>query len=186
MKPGLGHCPLTSRGRARNTKHVGRLLEAESREVPQLDEAFLIRIELGEAGECLVEGDDVDVSLVGGREQCLFEGKVFGGPAAFFTAMRSRMIDQYPTHRLSRDREEMSAIPPLDMPLVDKFEVGLMYECCGLQRVVGPLSTQICSGLPVQFGINQRQKVVNRSWLAGAPITQHLSDVRIAGAWLVH
>ena len=58
----------------------------------------------------------------------------------------ARVVHENPPHHDGRQADELCAILPVHLPLVDQPEVRLVDECGGLERVVAPLAEQIQDG----------------------------------------
>jgi hypothetical protein len=52
------------------------------------------------------------------------------------------MVHQDATHQLCGRGEKVSPALALDFPLPREPHVGFVYQCRGLERVVGPLASQ--------------------------------------------
>ena len=57
--------------------------------------------------------------------------------------MAARVVNEDAAHGLRRDPEEVRAVLPLDLALVDELEVRLVDEGRGLEGVVGALAPQV-------------------------------------------
>ena len=57
--------------------------------------------------------------------------------AALLGASSPRVVDQNPPHHAGGDAEEVRAIAPLDLPLIDEAHVRFVDERRRLQRMTG-------------------------------------------------
>jgi hypothetical protein len=98
-------------------------------------------------------------------------------PAAFLRVMRSRVIDEDAAHQVRGDREELGAVLPLDPPLIDELQVGLVDEGGGRQGVIGPLPLQVAAGQPSQLRVDGVEQDAARALVALAPGDQEPRDI---------
>ena len=92
--------------------------------------------------------------------------------------MPTGAVDQDPAHDLCGDTKEVSPVPPIDLPLIDESQVGFVDERRRLQRVPGPLATQLAPGDAAQLGIYERQQLVEGTVIPPTPIIEQRRDVR--------
>ena len=92
--------------------------------------------------------------------------------------MTTRVIDQNPAHHLSCDAEEMGAIAPVDVPLVNESEIDLVNQSRRLKRVPNPFVAKLaCSNSP-ELRIHERKQLVEGVRVTAAPFRQQRSHVR--------
>ena len=91
--------------------------------------------------------------------------------------MRPGVVHQDSSHQLSGHTEELRAILPARVVLINQFEIGLVDECRGLERVIGPLVTQVAGGDAAQFPIHDRDQIRERTPVATAPSEEQLRHV---------
>lgn len=75
------------------------------------------------------------------------------------------VIDQHPTHRPRRIRQEVLATAPRSPGFVENRQKRLVYECGGLQRVIRPFPAHAVSSEPSKLNLKHRE-----DFLAGFPI----------------
>jgi hypothetical protein len=63
----------------------------------------------------------------------------------------------------------MCAVQPVDTSLVDQFQVGLMDQCRGLQRVVSAFAPQLARGNAAQLAVDERRQSIERLSIAPRP-----------------
>jgi hypothetical protein len=80
-----------------------------------------------------------------------------------------------PDH-LRRHAEEVRAVLPPDMLLVNETQVRFVYQGGTLQGVVRPFAPQIPRGQPAQFSVNERCQPVERLLIAIAPADQQFGN----------
>ena len=121
LQPRAGHGPLPLHGGRRDADGLGRLLDGEAAEVAQLDDARLLGIERGEAGERLVEREHVDVAgPVGvGRSnrrarptaaRCVVQRDLLGAPPRLAAPPGPGALHEDLPHRERGDGEEVRAV----------------------------------------------------------------------------
>ncbi len=74
----------------------------------------------------------------------------------------ARVIHENSAHDLRRYAEEMRAIPPVAVPLVDETQVKLVNERRRLQREPTPFGTKLACGNATQLRVDERQQLVER------------------------
>jgi hypothetical protein len=89
----------------------------------------------------------------------------------------ARVVDEDAAHGLGRDAEEVRAVLPLHLALVDELEVRLVDEGGGLEGVVGALAPQVARGELMQFAVDEREQVLQRVAVAAAPFQEELCNV---------
>ena len=87
------------------------------------------------------------------------------------------MINEDAAHHLRRDPVEVRAAPPVDVPLFDEAQVGLVHERRRLQRVPGALEAKPAGGDPAQFGVDQRQQAIEGVPIALTPAVEQRGDL---------
>jgi hypothetical protein len=105
---------------------------------------------------------------------------VLGAGAALFGNAIARVVDEDAAHHHRGEPDELRAVGPVDLPLVDQPQVGFVHQRGGLQGVPGPLLTQVAARQSPQFVVDDRKQLVERSLIAAAPLDQQL---RHAGRW---
>ena len=88
--------------------------------------------------------------------------------------MLARVIDEYAPHQLGGNAEEMGAILPSGVSLIDELQIRLVDERGWLQRVTGTFAAQIVTRETAQFVVNQRHQFLERRLVAVAPIDEQL------------
>jgi hypothetical protein len=83
--------------------------------------------------------------------------------------MRAGMIDQDAPHHLTRDSEELPAVLPHDLPLIDQPQICLVHEGRRLQRVPAAFAAQLPSRPPAQVLIHDRHELVAGGGIASTP-----------------
>src|SRR5579863_5684560 len=73
------------------------------------------------------------------------------------------VVDQYPSHEIGGDSEEMRAALPIDGVLLDQPQVRLMDQRSRLKSVIGAFVRHVIGGKPLQFAVDQGNHLVRRS-----------------------
>src|SRR6476660_2669907 len=94
------------------------------------------------------------------------------------------MVDQDPSHHFRGEAEELRAVLPVNVFLIDQPEVSLVDQGGRLQRVIGKLLTQAINRDSPQFLVNERQHLVERGLVAIAPVDKKLSNT--CGRGILH
>ncbi len=166
IQPGPGRLPLAFDGGGRDTHNFRGLLDAQSTEEAQFDDAALPRVDDRQAHEGIIESNDVEIGGycdTGVKRQSLLSRSTLPGSAT------ARVIHQDATHHLGGHCEEVGTIPQVPSPLPHEPQVGFMHQCRRLQGVMRPFVSQVASRKATQFGIHGRQQLVQRRPIAAAP-----------------
>ena len=86
--------------------------------------------------------------------------------------MAARVIHENPAHHLRGDAEEMSPIPPIDVPLVNQPKVDLVDQCRRLKRVANTFGAKLTRSDSTQLRINERKQLVQRVGITVPPLRQ--------------
>src|SRR5688572_12363868 len=103
-----------------------------------------------------------------------------GSAAAFRTLARFCVIHQDPTHQRCTDREEMRAAFPVDVPLLAKLDVSLVYKRRCLQCMTRPLASKKGVRPFSQIVVKKRENIVSERFVTLAPCLEHLCYL---GCW---
>src|SRR5947209_18331142 len=97
VEPGLSHAPLPLDRGGADAYDFGGLLDGESAEEAQFDDATLLRVEFGESLERLVQCDEVCVALAR-HVYVLVERELLNFSASLLGALAARVVDEYAPH----------------------------------------------------------------------------------------
>src|ERR1044072_4884889 len=131
VEPSLRHAPLALDRGGADAEDFGRLLHREAAEEAKLDYLHLLRVYLGEQVERVVQRDEVHVALAR-NVYVLVERELLELAAALLGLVRARVVYEYAAHHLRGDAEEVRAVLPLHLRLVNEAHVRLVYERRGL------------------------------------------------------
>ena len=95
-------------------------------------------------------------------------------PAAFEGASSPRLIDEDAPHRLGRRREEVP--PPLEMLIADQFQIGLVNQRRGIERVAVSLVRQLCRRELTHLPVDKRHQFGRGDPVAALGRFQKLSE----------
>jgi len=174
--PGLGENPVALDGGGGDADDFGAFLDGEATEEAEFDDAGLLRVDLGEAGEGVVEGDQLDVAF-GGDGEGFIEGEGRHGTAAFEGRAGAGVIDQDVANDGGSDAEEVGAGLPVGAVLIDQAEVGLVDEGGGLKGGVGLVAAGEAGGDEAEFAIDQGHEAIEGRTVATAPLGEQLSYI---------
>jgi hypothetical protein len=93
----------------------------------------------------------------------------------------TRVVDEDPPHDLRRSAEEVSAIPPINGPLVDESHVDLVDQGGWLKCVADALASKLTCRDPPQLRVHEREQLTERGLVAATPVSEERRD--IAGRW---
>jgi hypothetical protein len=141
--------------------------------VAQLDDSRFQRVEFRKAVERLVERQQFS-RLFGGERGRLFERECIGPAAALPAHVAARVVNEDAAHQLRRNSEEVRAVVPAGMGLVDQLEVDLVDEGGGLERVRGVFTPHVALGEAAQLALDERDQAVERRRVAVAQSNEHV------------
>ena len=151
----------------------------------ELDDSALARIDRGELIERVLEGDEIYI-LRRARLIRVAERNFLYVAAAFAGGMLARVVHENAPHHDRCETDELRAVPPVHLPLVDQPKVRLVDERGRLERVIVPLAKQIRGGEPAQLVVHERQYLIARALVAVAPVEQQPRNAARRGAVLSH
>src|SRR5438876_8561423 len=94
------------------------------------------------------------------------------------------MVHQNSAHHFRGKTEELGAVLPVYVFLVDEPEVSLVYQRGRLKSVIGKFLPEAIDCNPPQFLIDERQHLIKRGFVPVAPVYKELSDAIRGG--IVH
>jgi hypothetical protein len=89
--------------------------------------------------------------------------------AALLAQCASRVIDQNAPHHLRRDCEEVSAVLPIDVSLIEQFHVRFVHDRRRLQPAMPPLAGELPRCERAQLAVDERNQPLERLAAAAAP-----------------
>jgi hypothetical protein len=170
-----GEGPVTLDGARGDLEDGGDLLDGETAEVAQLDDAGLARILSGEAREGLIDRGDF-VEAIGGDGEVVVHLDAMEASGAALGVMLAGIVDEDLAHYVGGEADEVGAVGPVDV-FAGKAEVGFVDEGGGLEGVVWALATHIGLGEAVKLGVDQREEAVGGGGIACVHGFEKLSDV---------
>src|SRR6266478_3324707 len=91
------------------------------------------------------------------------------------------MVNHDAPHQLRGSRDKVGPALPDRLRIIDQPQVGFVENGGGLQGVAGALPAHVMVGEPVQFGLHQREQLVQRSLVSAAPVAEQLGDLLSRG-----
>src|SRR6266478_2651324 len=91
------------------------------------------------------------------------------------------MVNHDAPHQLRGSRDKVGPALPDRLRIIDQPEVGFVENGGGLQGVAGALPAHVMVGEPVQFGLHQREQLLQRSLVSAAPVAEELGDLLSRG-----
>ena len=80
------------------------------------------------------------------------------------------IVDQDAAHQARCDGEEVRAVLPVDLALVDEFQIGLVDQSRGLQCAIAPFTGHVARGDHVQLVVHQRHQAIEGIAVAALPV----------------
>jgi hypothetical protein len=180
IQPRSGNPPLALHRPGGDAQDVGGLLDGETAEESELDDASLLRVESLQVGESPVKRDGVDVDRLGGRET-FDERDPSLGASALGPHSAPRVVDENPSHQLRGDGEEVRPVLPLHAALIDELQIRLVHQRRRLERMVGSLARKVPFGQRLQLPVDHRHHLVEGFRAAVAALLEKLREVRRSG-----
>ena len=119
-----------------------RFFHGQPAKKSQFDDAALPRIELGQALERLVQGQEL-VGLLLGQQQRFFEWYPLQSTLALRGPAGPGVINQHAAHHLRGDANEVRPVLPGSLGLIDQTKVRLVDQRSRLQRMVGSFAPHL-------------------------------------------
>ena len=98
--------------------------------------------------------------------------------AALLPQRLPRMIDDDAPHELRGEREEVAAVLPVDVPLSEQLEVGLVDHDRRLQPIVAPFVLQLPRRQRAQLLVHQRHQLIECVAAAVPPLVEETREMR--------
>jgi hypothetical protein len=95
------------------------------------------------------------------------------------------VVDQDTTHHFRRQREEVRAILPIGVTLVDESQVRFMDQSRRLQEVSRPLPTKAHRRPTAEFLMNHTNQFIARSQIASTPRVKEARQVVLGSGQVV-
>jgi hypothetical protein len=164
------------RRRRGNAESFHGLLNGQPHEIAEFHQFDLLRLDLGEAGERLVERDEVVIDRRRGDGQVV--GLVSVQPAAVLGGLLAACgFDKDASHGLSRGGKEVAAmVPPVALGCANQPVVRFVDQRGRLQGVAGRLGGQTGGGEPAQLVVDQRQQLRGGVGVALREVGQDLGN----------
>src|SRR5881409_4397254 len=91
------------------------------------------------------------------------------------------MVNHDAPHQLRGRRDKVGPALPYRLRIIDQPQVGFVENGGGLQGVPGALPAHVMVGEPMQFGLHQREQLLQRSLVSAAPVAEQLGDLLSRG-----
>ena len=150
-------------------QHAGDLLVVETAKVSQLDNLAAPWIVFGQSLQCFVQTNQF-AALIGNDCGNFLERDLLRAAASLCVSMSPRVIDQDASHDLGGDCEEVRAIRPVHILLIDQSDVSFVYQGSRLKGVVFSLAAHVTAGEAVELVVDQRVQLVQSGLVPFAPL----------------
>jgi len=176
VQPGAGEGPPALGGGDGDAQRAGRLGGGQAGEEAELDQAGLVRLLGGQAGQGGVEVEQVLGGLGDAVE--LLQRHAPPPPAVLDGLLAAGVVDEDVPHGLGTGGVEVVAALPgaLDIP-ADEAEVGIVDEGGGLERLARRLVGQALGGELPQLVVDERQELAGGAGVAMREGVQDLRDL---------
>src|SRR6266487_6041163 len=91
------------------------------------------------------------------------------------------MVNHDAPHQLRGGRDKVAPTLPDRLRIIDQPQIGFVENGGGLQGVAGAFPAHIIMCEPVQFGLYQREQLLQRSLVSAAPVAEQLGDLLSRG-----
>jgi hypothetical protein len=146
---------------------AGGLFERKAGKVTKFDQFGLVRVHLGQAGECLIKGKEAVILARGGGGIDLVQVDALMITASPQAALLPCAIDQDAPHGLGRGGIEVASAGPRNLAGTHQLQVGLVDKGRRRQRVRGPFAGQISLGRLAQLVVDKRKQPVGSGSIPG-------------------
>jgi hypothetical protein len=89
----------------------------------------------------------------------------------------ARVVNENATHQPRGNRKEMRPVLPTHAPRVNEAQVNLMDQSGCLYRVPRSFTPEVLSRHPSQFFIDQRNQLLERSFVSLCPLKEQLGYI---------
>src|SRR5258708_1463804 len=169
VKPGFCHPQIAADGNRGNFQCLCDFLHGESAKIAKFDSFAFSRIDLLECCQTAVEGYKVPAALLL-KADCLIQRHF--DPCALACMLPARVVHQDLAHQSRRHAEEMRAVLPSRIGLIDKPHVSFVDNRGWLQRVPLVFFAQVAGGKLAKFAVHQRRQVIERPLVSVRPFSQ--------------
>src|SRR6266404_430912 len=118
VEPCLGELPVARNGYYRNLENLGRFFHAQTAEVLHLDDPAFALVKSFKSGQGCIQLEKI-IRAPFDESHCFIQRNSLRAASAFGPIVTLRMIDEYAAHHLSRYSDEVRAVLPLDLFLID-------------------------------------------------------------------
>jgi hypothetical protein len=133
------------------------------------------RIESGKFVERRVEVEHVDFGWIHHRLDVLQRYPLTA--VALRGSATARVVDKDAPHHVRRNRKEVRAVLPPDLPLVDELQIRFVDKGRGSERVVGALAAQVGARQPAQFVVDGVDQTTSCRLIARTPSHEQVRQV---------
>jgi hypothetical protein len=109
-----------------------------------------------------------------GHRGSLVERDLPRAAAALRISVASRVVDEDASHYLSRDGEEVRAVGPLNVSLIDEPDVSFVDQSRGLQSVTFALTAHVAARKAMEFVVDKRIQLIERGLVSFTPRGEEL------------
>jgi hypothetical protein len=164
----------------RHAQLPGDLLDGVAAEEAQLDDLALPLVQAGQAGQGLVDGQQVQ-ALLGEVVQHVVQRQPLAVAAALVGGAAAGVIDQHLAHGAGGGRQELAAaLGGAQGVGAEEAQDGLVDQGGRLQRVAGPLAAQQAAAQPPQLVVDQGDQLVAGAGAAGPDLLQEGRHLALA------
>lgn len=175
LEPALGEGPIALHRGAGDPEGFGDFVFGQPGEELHFDDSAFSLVDGFQAGERLVDGEDVGIRVDGGGR--VLELHLDGAAAAALSEAGSGVVDQDMAHDGGGNREEVPAVSDLDGGLAEEADVDLMDKRRGLKRMRVLFARQRALGDQAQFIIDLGDELIAGALVALAPSFQKLKSI---------
>src|SRR5436190_3706478 len=91
------------------------------------------------------------------------------------------MVNHDAPHQLSGGRDKVAPALPDRLRIINQPQIGFVENGGGLQCVASALPAHVMVRESVQFGLHQREQLLQRSLISAAPVAEQLGDLLSRG-----
>jgi hypothetical protein len=161
-QPRLSEAEVALRGRRRDPEHRRRFLHRQAPEGATFERPTAAGADSLEAGEGLVDHQNVVRSPGRIGQQVCSEFHARSPPRPFAGGPPVCPVHKDAAHQAACGSEEMRAIPPFDPIDLHELQVGLVDEGHGVERVIRPFAPYSCASQRTEPIVHERDEPIER------------------------
>ncbi len=168
--------PVPSDGPVAHFQNLADIVDFESGEEPELDDAGLPRRQFRKLGQCSLEVKDID-ALRAERRRNFTVRHMQCARTALQARLATGVIHENLAHCGGRDREEVFPISPVHLRIPDELQKGFVDKRCRLESVLLRLTPKELSRRGPEMLIHKRKEFIDCSGVTTLNTVEEQRDI---------